>query len=113
MSVILPASIKDGKLIIDGVEADDVPLSCLGEKPSNGYVIFGKDVCVYVVNTQPDLKEIVSELSEIVANVASVAGQMVVKQVTGQAVGVSFPVDESAKAKLEAIKTKLDEFKFV
>ncbi|HGS4438119.1 TPA: hypothetical protein ACMD15_003430 [Vibrio cholerae] len=117
MSVILPAKVKDGQLYINDVLADDVEIMGIGEKDSTGFVLFGREKSIYIIDTQPDLKELISKLIGVIENVISIASQDVVKQVTGgsgaPAVGITLPLDIEAQSKLEQIKSQLEGFKLL
>ncbi|EHN70913.1 hypothetical protein [Aliivibrio fischeri] len=114
---ILEASIKDGKLLIEGLNPDDVKILCTGEADSTGFAIFGEDFTTYIANTQPDLNETIEKLIVLTDKMSAVAGQMVIKSVSGgsgsPAVGVSEALDVDSKKEFDKIKKELEDLKLI
>ena len=93
MSKVLNASIEDGKVIIDGVNAEDVSLLLQAAADSSGYVIISDSNAIYLANTQPDtlfIKEKLAELADYVSQNAAVS------------VPANVPLINTLKAEVEA-----------
>lgn len=73
---ILPAHITGGKLVVDGSYPDDIPILCLGDADSSGFVVFGDTRAIYLTNTQTDVAQIAAYLADLSEMVASTAGSV-------------------------------------
>jgi hypothetical protein len=104
---ILTAEMKGGKLQIQGVYPTDIQINCNGEADSNGFVIFGKDVAIYIANTQPDLISVISALKTTVEQVREV---LTVPMVQGSSIGQMNPTID---LRLELINKNLDDLKLI
>lgn len=100
---IIPAKISDKKLVIDGVEADDIIKLSAAVADSSGYVIFGDGVCLYITNTQPDLQSTIDKISTLCEKMATLCGTSIGAGNT--------TIDKpflSLKSEFEQIKNDLD-----
>lgn len=107
---IIKASIKDGKLEINGLNPTDIKITCEGQADSTGYVIFGKGSAVYLVNTQPDLKETIEKLISVCDEIVKISKTQLMLGGTGSAPLMPF---EPMGAAVDAIKKELEDKKLI
>lgn len=108
---ILNAEIKDGKVLIDELNPDDVTILGLAESNSKGFLLVGEDnVAVYITNTQPDLKAVVAELVNVCSELKTLASAQYM--VSAQA-GVMGNPHSSIGGKVDKIRTKLEKMELI
>ena len=105
---LYPASVKNGVVYIDGNPAPDVKIMAAGGSPSVGTVVISETEAIYITNTQPDLVQIIREISKLCDQLITIGNYSYVVGAQGQINGTPLaPVALQA----EAIKTYLTGFK--
>ena len=95
---------------INGLNPSDVKIICNGEADSSGFVIFGKDTAIYIVNTQPDLKDTIDKLVEVCDQIIEISKTQLALGGTGSVPLMPFaPIG----SKVEAIKKELEDKKLI
>lgn len=89
------------------IPVTDAVLNALGEKPSEGKLIISEEFAVYIVNTQPDLKELLGQVKSIVEQLSALCDIGVSRSPD------SSPLAPAIKIEIEAIKTQLEGFKLI
>lgn len=103
---ILNAEIKDGKVLIDELNPDDVTILGLAESDSKGFLLVGEDnIAIYIANTQPDLKIVIAELMAVCESLKTLANAQYMTAAQG---GVMGSPHASIGSKVDAIKNKLE-----
>ncbi|KIP71408.1 hypothetical protein SN11_16860 [Vibrio harveyi] len=116
---LLKARIREQQVEVDVGETtyypNDVINITAGEADSDGFLLMGEQFSLYITNTQLDAQIIIDKAIGIAEEAISVASQKVVVSVSGgsgsPAVGTIRVLDESAKSKLENLKSELEEIK--
>lgn len=105
---LLKAELKNGVVHIDDVPAADVEILAKGEKNSAGRVLIGDKFAVYIVDTQPDLVDVIGKLSEICEQLITIGNNQYIVGAQGQVLGQPLlPVAQNA----ETLKQYLEGFK--
>lgn len=90
------------------IPVTDAILNALGEKPSSGKLLISEEFAVYIVNTQPDLKETISQLAELCGKLSTLCETSIG--------GGTATIDKPyllLKPEFEAIKSQLEAFKLI
>jgi hypothetical protein len=108
---IIPAKVKNKKLIVNGIEPDDITLLSMGSGDSSGYLLIGKDnVAAYIVNTQPDLSNIIGQLTYICDQLVAIGDHAYITAAQGQV--LSTPL-KAVSEQANAIKNKLEKMELI
>lgn len=108
--IILPAQIRDGRLLIEGANADDVLILSAHEADSDGFAILDKERTIYIVNTQPDLRRVMQKIGDLCDQVKAIGDQTIYIQGDG-----SKPMNpyQSAGDAAAGIKSELENMKLL
>jgi hypothetical protein len=108
-----PAKIIAGQLFITeggfDVLADDVNVLCQAQGDSSGYVVIGEEFAFYVINAQPDLASIISQMSDLCDQIILVLDTVYCTAATAAVFSIK-PELQLIKPSVEAIKQSLDTF---
>lgn len=73
MSKVLAASCEAGVVTCEGKVIAGAEILCEGIESSEGVLIIDQEKSYYLANTQPDLKEVIESLVEIITQVGAIA----------------------------------------
>lgn len=102
MTKIVQASVVSGIVKIDGIDASDVQIIADGQADSSGYALIGHEFAVYIVNTQPDLKNIIEKLISLTEQLSLLA-QTPVSKTPDQT-----PLNPAVQVEIDLLKSELE-----